>query len=55
MISLSEEKKKTKWIDNELNPVWNEVNLHYKHTQTHTWDMQVSLPLSCTFILNQLV
>lgn len=34
MISLSGEKKKTKSIDSELNPVWNEVNPLHKHTQT---------------------
>lgn len=35
MISFSDEKKKTKSIDSEVNPVWNEVTLRYKNTQSH--------------------
>lgn len=30
IISLSDEKKKTKSIDSEVNPVWNEVNPLHK-------------------------
>lgn len=33
IISLIDEKKKTKSIDSELNPVWNEVNP--LHKQSH--------------------
>lgn len=33
-MTLSDEKKKTKAVDSELNPVWNEVMYHYTHAHT---------------------
>lgn len=35
LISLSDEKKKTKVVDSEVNPVWNEVTNLLTVGQTH--------------------